>query len=59
MGISDGEVDDSLVLIGFHEVVDKVSVEEGLGDSCNERSVVESLPVVDPIILDWDYQWSR
>ena len=50
MGISDGEVDDALVLIGFHEVINEVSVEEGLGNPCDKRSVVEGLPVVDPII---------
>lgn len=35
---SDGEVEDAVLLIGLHEVVDKVSVEQGLNDAGDEGS---------------------
>lgn len=34
---SDGESDDSLVLIALNKVVYKICIEEGLNDSCDER----------------------
>lgn len=34
---SDGESDDSLVLIAFDKVVYEICIEESLNNSCNER----------------------
>ena len=33
---SDGETDNFLILVAFDEIVDKVSIEDGLEDTCSE-----------------------
>ena len=47
-GGSDWEFNNFVVLIGFDEVVNEVSVEDGLYDSCQERCPDNVLPMEDP-----------
>ena len=46
--VSDGEIDDPFVLVALDEVVDEVSVEDGLEESGHKGDPDEVLPVVDP-----------
>ena len=41
----------SLILIAFHEVVDKICVEKCLNHTCNKWCVLDCLPVIYPKLL--------
>lgn len=45
---SDGEVEDAVLLVGLHEVVDEVSVEQGLDDAGDKGSPHHMLPLENP-----------
>lgn len=45
---SDGEVEDAVLLIGLHEVVDEVGVQQGLDDAGDEGGPYYVLPLENP-----------
>lgn len=47
--VSDGQIDDSLVLIAFDEIIDEICVEDCLENTCYKRNCDQLLPLVDPI----------
>jgi len=47
--VSDGQIDDSLVLIAFDEIIDEICVEYCLENTGYERNCDQLLPLVDPI----------
>ena len=55
---SDGQVDYAFVLVADDEVVDKISLEDGLEDACDEGDYYELLPSVYPKSGD-EYQCSK
>lgn len=50
------ELNDLVIMIGFHEVVEEVCVQHRLDDACYEGSHENVLPVEDPALGD-NYQW--
>jgi hypothetical protein len=54
--VSHGEVEDAVLLVSLHEIVDKVCIEQGLDDAGDERGPHHVLPLEDPN-SHHNYQW--